>query len=737
MTGIQHFQVAAFLTFVVNILLILFVVYRAPSSRIVKRFLWYGTSIAVWSFFLGLFSTVNNQNSSYLFCQALHIGAIFIPCFFLHFLHEYLGLNNAKEKKILKGAYLVSIFFLLLALFFPRLFISEVVPKLGFPFFMNAGPSYHYWVFVFFAIVIYGHILLYRGVCSADGQLRKQRKIFLIGNLVGYIGGIGVFSPVYDITLLPFPYGAYGVTLFSVMTVYASVRFRFMDIQVIIRKTLVFAGLSSFVLGIFALMTFLVRNVLNTYIAVGSTVTNLISIILVVLCYDRLREFLVNVTDKYLFQKKQEIKVILKNLSEKVSTILDLKQIGQTILSTLQEAFRLESGMIFVRDKRTEKYHLLEYFGLQPKEFANSVKTYFEKSAISGYFLSHKSTLTLDHPDSVGLPADLKNWLGMAKARVCVPLAIDEDLNGVLVLGKKKSDQEFSQEEIDYFPTIESQVSLAIQKATLLETVVEERAAKVRAEHLAKRVEFAGLIKHEIQNKLVHIEMPANATSTYCVPRLKKSFKEQDEERFFEMCDEIAKDSKKINFAANQIRIIAQTAKGGVDEKDNSVQELDCKVIWEDAKKESGLLKRCDFESKMPDGFSVCGNYHALQRVFVNLITNAYDAMKDKDEPLIKLRCSYENIEGKRVTYFEVEDSGCGISKEVREKIFENGFSTKPKPDAKDLISSGHGQGLAACKLYIESIHDGKMWVESEVSKGTTFKFWVPMMGNNNANKGS
>jgi len=100
--------------------------------------------------------------------------------------------------------------------------------------------------------------------------------------------------------------------------------------------------------------------------------------------------------------------------------------------------------------------------------------------------------------------------------------------------------------------------------------------------------------------------------------------------------------------------------------------------------------------------------------------------MKDKDEPLIKLRCSYENIEGKRVAYFEVEDAGCGIPKEIQEKIFENGFSTKPKPDAKDLISSGHGQGLAACKLYIESIHEGKIWVESEVGKGTAFKFWIP-----------
>jgi hypothetical protein len=154
---------------------------------------------------------------------------------------------------------------------------------------------------------------------------------------------------------------------------------------------------------------------------------------------------------------------------------------------------------------------------------------------------------------------------------------------------------------------------------------------------------------------------------------------------------------------------------------------MSCKVIWDDAKEESGLSEKCDFESNIPDGFAAYVNYYALQRVFVNLITNAYDAMNNKDEIIIKLRCSYENIENITVSYFELEDSGAGIPEHIKSKIFNDGFSTKPKPHVSDLISSGHGQGLSACKMYIENIHKGKIWVESEIGKGSIFKFWIPM----------
>ena len=137
----------------------------------------------------------------------------------------------------------------------------------------------------------------------------------------------------------------------------------------------------------------------------------------------------------------------------------------------------------------------------------------------------------------------------------------------------------------------------------------------------------------------------------------------------------------------------------------------------------------CRLRSDMPDGFAFEGKYYAVLRVFENLIVNSCDAIKHLpfEDRLIQLSCAYQTIEGREVVYFEFEDNGAGIPPEILEKIFERNFSTKPKPENADLLASGHGQGLYACRMNIERIHGGKIWVESVPGKKTTFKFWIPL----------
>ena len=81
----------------------------------------------------------------------------------------------------------------------------------------------------------------------------------------------------------------------------------------------------------------------------------------------------------------------------------------------------------------------------------------------------------------------------------------------------------------------------------------------------------------------------------------------------------------------------------------------------------------------------------------------------------------------KKVGYFELSDNGPGIPQDILDHIFDQGFSTKPKPKSTEMEAAGHGQGLWVCKKVIEEIHKGKIWVESELGKGTTFKFWLPL----------
>ena len=105
-----------------------------------------------------------------------------------------------------------------------------------------------------------------------------------------------------------------------------------------------------------------------------------------------------------------------------------------------------------------------------------------------------------------------------------------------------------------------------------------------------------------------------------------------------------------------------------------------------------------------------------LRRVFVNLLTNALQAMPDRDRPgVITLRTRAEA--GHAVA--EVADDGAGIAEDVQPRVFQPSFSTK---------SSGMGLGLAISKRAVEAA-GGAIAFETADGEGTTFTVRLPLTG--------
>lgn len=96
-----------------------------------------------------------------------------------------------------------------------------------------------------------------------------------------------------------------------------------------------------------------------------------------------------------------------------------------------------------------------------------------------------------------------------------------------------------------------------------------------------------------------------------------------------------------------------------------------------------------------------------VEQVLINLLLNAFEAVKDVSEPYISLQ-ALEN-EGKLL--IKIKDNGVGMSPEVQEQIFTPFFTTK---------KSGTGVGLTLSKQ-IMLLHKGNLFVESEKHKGSTF----------------
>ena len=115
---------------------------------------------------------------------------------------------------------------------------------------------------------------------------------------------------------------------------------------------------------------------------------------------------------------------------------------------------------------------------------------------------------------------------------------------------------------------------------------------------------------------------------------------------------------------------------------------------------------------------TIQGEATRIQQVFQNLISNAVKySDKDKGNVVIDV------VEDSNDWTFSITDNGRGIKKDDFEKIFQI-FKTVQPSDSIDST----GVGLSIVKKIVER-NEGKIWVESEIGKGSTFYFTIPKGG--------
>ncbi len=132
---------------------------------------------------------------------------------------------------------------------------------------------------------------------------------------------------------------------------------------------------------------------------------------------------------------------------------------------------------------------------------------------------------------------------------------------------------------------------------------------------------------------------------------------------------------------------------------------------------QSGLELISDIEDGLPD---VVGDKNRLEQVVINLVSNA---MKFTEKGSVT--CKARKINNELI--ISVVDTGKGIPDVDQEKIFERfkqtGKQLKGKP-------KGTGLGLSICKEIVK-YHGGRIWAESEMGKGSTFSFTLPVSTGN------
>lgn len=210
---------------------------------------------------------------------------------------------------------------------------------------------------------------------------------------------------------------------------------------------------------------------------------------------------------------------------------------------------------------------------------------------------------------------------------------------------------------------------------------------------------LASGVAHELNNPLNNVYLAAQILS-----------REIDQEN----CPAIVKETVKDIFSQTlRVKRIVSDLLEFAREKPPELKKITLSGVIHDVLnqiKGSGEISDIRFDLELPEKLEVNADRHLLEQVFINLLTNAVDAMDGKGTLAIEAKPSDGAV---KIT---VSDTGKGIAAEDMKRIFDPFYTTKEK---------GTGLGLAIVYSIIEK-HNGKIKVESKPNKGTTFTITLP-----------
>lgn len=237
-----------------------------------------------------------------------------------------------------------------------------------------------------------------------------------------------------------------------------------------------------------------------------------------------------------------------------------------------------------------------------------------------------------------------------------------------------------------------------------------EMELKKLKEHEKLKDEFSAMVAHELRTPLtpilVHIDYLKN-------PKICDNLNKNQ----LEAINAIESNSQRLEKLIADILTVNKLA---MQKMKFEKSTFDVKLFMEGITKDLELFikqKQIKFVNKTIESFSLITDKERIRQVFDNLITNASDFVSPQSG-MIEIGARRED----NSAIFYVKDNGIGIPKEKQNDLFKKFYQVNTSITRKH---NGTGLGLVICKGIIEGL-GGRIWLDSEEGKGTTFYFSIP-----------
>jgi signal transduction histidine kinase len=410
-----------------------------------------------------------------------------------------------------------------------------------------------------------------------------------------------------------------------------------------------------------------------------------------------------------LVQSVGELKA-LGEVGQAVSSTLDLETVLTRIVSHAVQLSGTDGGAIYEYDEQSEEF-LLRATDHMEEELINALRgnpPRLGDGVVGRAALSREPIQIADISQAHVYAPRMRELLARYgfRASLAVPLLREDRIIGGLVV-RRKSAGEFRPEVIELLKTFATQSVLAIQNARLFREI-EDKSRQIEAANRHKS-EFLANMSHELRT-------PLNAIIGFSEVLGERMFGELNEKQA-EYTDDILSSGRHLLSLINEILDLSKVEAGRMELElatfDLPLAIDNARTFVRERATKHGINLDVTVDERLGD---FVGDERKIKQILLNLLSNAVKFTPEEGRIGIKARQADGSVE------ISVSDTGIGIAPEDQPKIFEE-FRQVGSDYAHKV--EGTGLGLTLAKKFVE-LHGGKIWVESQVGKGSTFSFSLP-----------
>lgn len=411
-------------------------------------------------------------------------------------------------------------------------------------------------------------------------------------------------------------------------------------------------------------------------------------------------------TDEQLSARVKQMDTI-QRIDQELNRTLDLNRVVDLTVDNAIRESRAEAGALVLVKAENQGFEVVSSQGY-PADVVTVGKEFASDSPSLAQVVNSGMAMVRLMRDSITAPGDFPA-MPESEAQVIFPMIRTGTVNGMLIL--EGSADRFGSESREYLQGLADRANTALTNAQLFQ--------QVQAANRAKNL-FVSTIAHELGNPLTSIKGYSETLGGGMAGALS--------ETQTTMLNTIKRNASRMEQLVNDLRDMDALESGRLGLKREAVNFND--VILDAIRSQQVSFDEKDQEliinvsENLPE---VYGDKNRLFQILLNLLTNANKYTPEFGKVTITAEVS-ENVwqpEGpSRVVYCSVQDTGIGMSEEDLSRLFRQ-YWRSDNPKARE--QKGTGLGMAITRALVES-HQGRMIVTSELEKGTTFAFTVPLV---------